>query len=83
MKHWIECAFCALYPALYPEPSHVSVLQERTEIIEKAVDCLRIVTTGSDVNKRALVEISIAVPTLVGLLSGDPSKARPKPSVAC
>lgn len=40
------------------------------------MDCLRIVTTGSDVNKRALVEISIAVPTLVGLLSGDPSQAR-------
>ena len=53
--------------------------QERTEIIEKAVDCLRIVTTGSDANKRALVEITIAVPTLVNLLSDDPSQARPRP----
>ena len=49
-------------------------LQERTDIIEKAVDCLRIVTTGNDANKRALVEIPIAVPALVALLSDDPSQ---------
>lgn len=52
------------------------------EIIEKAVDCLRIVTTGSDANKRALVEITIAVPTLVNLLSDDPSQVRPRPYFA-
>ena len=51
-------------------------MQERTDIIEKAVDCLRIVTTGNDANKRALVEIPIAVPALVALLSDDPSQAR-------
>ena len=42
--------------------------------MEKAVDCLRIVTTGNDANKRALVEIPIAVPALVSLLSDDPSQ---------
>ena len=48
--------------------------QERTDIVEKAVDCLRIVTTGNDANKRALVEIPIAVPALVALLSDDPTQ---------
>lgn len=42
--------------------------QEKLEIVEKAVDCLRIITTGNDVNKRALVEIPIALPALVRLL---------------
>ena len=49
-------------------------VQERTDIVEKAVDCLRIVTTGNDANKRALVEIPIAVPALVALLSDDPTQ---------
>ena len=44
--------------------------------MEKAVDCLRIVTTGNDANKRALVEIPIAVPALVALLSDDPTQVR-------
>ncbi len=35
---------------------------------EKAVDCLRIITTGNDANKRALVEIPIALPGLMRLL---------------
>ncbi len=51
-------------------------VQERTDIVEKAVDCLRIVTTGNDANKRALVEIPIAVPALVALLSDDPTQVR-------
>ncbi len=54
----------------------MTIAQERTDIVEKAVDCLRIVTTGNDANKRALVEIPIAVPALVSLLSDDPTQVR-------
>mmetsp|Transcript_14126 Transcript_14126/g.42637 ORF Transcript_14126/g.42637 Transcript_14126/m.42637 type:complete len:847 (+) Transcript_14126:158-2698(+) len=42
--------------------------EEKNETVEKAVDCLRIVTTGNDVNKRALVDIPIALPALIRLL---------------
>ena len=38
-------------------------------MVEKAVDCLRIITTGNDANKRALVDIPIALPGLTRLLS--------------
>lgn len=37
--------------------------------MEKAVDCLRIITTGNDANKRALVDIPIALPGLMRLLA--------------
>lgn len=37
--------------------------------MEKAVDCLRIITTGNDANKRALVEIPIALRGLMRLLA--------------
>ena len=43
--------------------------------MEKAVDCLRIITTGNDANKRALVEIPIALPGLMRLLA-DPKAVR-------
>jgi hypothetical protein len=60
-----------------PAPSPLSsdhiaagrTLQEKTETVEKAVDCLRIITTGNDANKRALVEIPIALPGLMRLLA--------------
>lgn len=45
-----------------------STAQEKTETVEKAVDCLRIITTGNDANKRALVEIPIALKGLMRLL---------------
>lgn len=50
-------------------------MQEKTETVEKAVDCLRIITTGNDANKRALVEIPIALPGLMRLLA-DPKAVR-------
>ena len=38
-------------------------------MIEKAVDCLRILTTGNEPNKIALFTIPAAVPALVKLMS--------------
>lgn len=54
-------------------------MQEQTETVEKAVDCLRIITTGNDANKRALVEIPIALPGLMRLLA-EPKAVR---AVSC
>ena len=45
------------------------MLQEGSAVVEKAVDCLRILTTGNDANKIALFTIPAAVPALVKLMS--------------
>ena len=50
--------------------------------MEKAVDCLRIITTGNDANKRALVEIPIALPGLMRLLA-DPKAVHADPCCRC
>lgn len=55
--------------------------EEKLETVEKAVDCLRIITTGNDVNKRALVEIPIALPALIRLLE-QPQKVACERAVA-
>ena len=39
------------------------------DVLEKTVDCLRILTTGNDSNKVALFTIPAGVPSLVRLLS--------------
>ena len=65
---------------MLPTAVSVRLLQEKNETVEKAVDCLRIVTTGNNINKRALVDIPIALPALIRLLE-QPQKARlPRPA---
>ena len=48
------------------------------DVLEKAVDCLRILTTGNDSNKVALFTIPAGVPSLVRLLStSNPDQVTP------
>jgi hypothetical protein len=60
-----------------------STAQEQTETVEKAVDCLRIITTGNDANKRALVEIPIALPGLMRLLAEPKAVCAIAAAIAC
>ncbi len=49
-------------------------LQVDMSVIEKAVDCLRILTTGNEANKVALLTSASGLPCLVRLMENSPDQ---------
>ena len=52
-------------------------VQVDTSVTEKAVDCLRILTTGNEANKVALLTSASGLPCLVRLMETSPDQASP------
>ena len=50
------------------------VWQVEMSVIEKAVDCLRILTTGNEANKVALLTSASGLPCLVRLMENSPDQ---------
>ncbi len=52
----------------------VIMMQVDISVIEKAVDCLRILTTGNEANKVALLTSASGLPCLVRLMESSPDQ---------
>lgn len=52
-------------------------MQTEGELVEKTVDCLRILTTGNERNKLALYSIPAGVKRLISIMTAN------KPSAVC
>ena len=61
----------------------LAVLQEDDGLVERAVDCLRILTAGHDANKVAVLAIPAALPALVRLLSRPDAMTSVRPKAPC
>ena len=64
---------------IYVNPQQaLPALQSDAALAEKAVDCLRILTTGNEHNQTALYGIPVGIRTLVNIIStNSPESVRP------
>ena len=54
-------------------------MQEDKQLISKAMDCLRILTTGNEANKEAIFHIPSSLSTLMKHMSPDGDPVMPTP----
>ena len=59
------------------------MVQVDMSVTEKAVDCLRILTTGNEANKVALLTSASGLPCLVRLMETSPDQASVRCAVLC
>lgn len=72
-----QCCCMFLIGGLVPESGWCGFVQVDQVLVGKAVDCLRILTTGNEANKAALFAIPSALSSLGRLMGNQQPSVRP------